>query len=472
MRHLFLKIFVSVLLTLLLTFCMGFAIGLWLMPFSKLRPPGMPEPQGIQKWDLPFLTEAWRTRIADLLETHAHAVGNVLTNEGPDAAIQQMQRLSSSWEIQSYLLDEQGQELRGVELPPLPGRLADQAMTRDGLQRDGTDRTVALALRLHTADGRVFIFAAMIPQIPFPTPSTFAWLVVLRLVPLALGLGLVCYFLARYITDPVLKLRSALRSFGEGNLEQRVAPAIGKRRDEIGELARDFDHMAERIATLLGAQRRLLQDISHELRSPLARQRVAIELARQRQGEEADRALDRAEREAEQLHELISELLALTRLESAGNGQACVPVNLGDLLREVIENAQFEASSDTRSVRLMECNPCTVTGVPELLKRAIENVVRNALAYTADDTAVEASLVNNGTQAVLVIRDYGPGVPAAELEDIFRPFYRVSQARERQGGGVGLGLSIAVRAIHSHGGSITASNHHEGGLAVEIKLPC
>jgi two-component system sensor histidine kinase CpxA len=164
-------------------------------------------------------------------------------------------------------------------------------------------------------------------------------------------------------------------------------------------------------------------------------------------------------------------LLTLTHLESDTDGAPRSPVNLAELIREVIENAEFESRNATRSVRLVECTPCGATVVPELLRRAFENVVRNALAYTADGTAVEISLGQDATHTILRVRDHGPGVPEAELADIFRPFYRVSRARERQTGGVGLGLAITARAVHSHGGNVVATNHPEGGLAVEIRLP-
>jgi len=409
--------------------------------------------------------------MTDLLETHAQAVGRLLANEGQVAALEQMGNLSTSWGIRSYLLDEAGTDVRGHDLSPSARQVARQASASDDVQLGGADRTIVLALRLRAADGLQFVFVAEAPEMPFPPPSTFAWMMILRVAPIAIGLGLVCYLLARYTTSPVLKLRAALRRFAQGNLEQRVGPAIGKRRDEIGELARDFDHMAERIATLLSAQRRLLQDISHELRSPLARQRVALELVRRQDGENAARALDRVEREAERLDELIGELLTLTRLESDTDGAVRSPVNLAELVREVIENAEFEACNGTRSVQLMACAPCVATVVPELLKRAVENVVRNALAYTADETVVEVSLQKDATNAVICIRDHGPGVPEAELPDIFRPFYRVSRARERQAGGAGLGLAITERAVRSHGGSVSAQNAPGGGLIVEIRLP-
>ena len=472
MRKLFAKIFLSVLLTVLFASAVSFLIGFWLMS----RQPGFPAGErgrgGGRGPGTPGAAEAWRARIIDLLEQHARSLEDVLAQQGVAAAPEQMESLTATWGIRAYLIDRDGREVRGRDLPPAVRLLVHRAAESDEVQLGDAGKPVTLAVRLRTGDGPPYVFAAETPEMP-PGPPAFAGLVLLRLAPLAIGLGLVCYFLARYVTSPVLRLRAALRRFGEGDLEQRVGASIGHRRDEIGELGREFDQMAERIATLLSAERRLLQDISHELRSPLARQRVALELARQGAGADTIKALDRAEREAKRLDGLIGELLMLARLESETDHEVRSSLDLADLVYEVVENAEFEIGGSTRSVRLAECAPCVATVVPEWLRRAVENVVRNALAYTADGTAVKVSLRQDATNAVILVRDRGPGVPEAELTDIFRPFYRVSRAREREtgGAGLGLGLAIAARAVHSHGGSIVAANNADGGLTVEIRLP-
>ncbi|MBN2448326.1 MAG: HAMP domain-containing protein, partial [Phycisphaerae bacterium] len=253
-------------------------------PGTPGPPPGQTEPG-----------DTWRRAMSNLLGLRAHALEEVLQSDGPTAALEQTDDLAATWGVHSYLLDENGNDLRGRELSPTARQLASRAADTDELQHADDDHVAALAARLRDADGTPYVFVTETPEMPFKRPP-FAWMTILRVGSITIGLGLVCYFLAGYITRPVLKLRAALRSFGEGDLSQRVGPSIGRRRDELGELARDFDKMAERIATLLGAQRRLLQDISHELRSPLARQRVALELARQRGGQDATNALDRVER--------------------------------------------------------------------------------------------------------------------------------------------------------------------------------
>jgi two-component system sensor histidine kinase CpxA len=229
--------------------------------------------------------------------------------------------------------------------------------------------------------------------------------------------------------------------------------------------------MAERLESMVRAQQRLLGDISHELRSPLARLGVALGLARQRSGPEANGALDRIERESDNLNEMISQLLTLTRLESGTDGRKRTDVDLGALVKEVADDADFEARSLNRAVQVVSSDNCSIRGVEELLRSAVENVVRNAVRYTAEGTAVEVALSRRNGHAVISVRDRGNGVPEEALEKIFRPFYRTEDARDRQsGGGTGLGLAITERAVRMHGGSVQAVNATDGGLAVEMRF--
>jgi len=297
----------------------------------------------------------------------------------------------------------------------------------------------------------------------------------LRLLIVLLVGGIFCFWLARYLTKPVLSLRATTNELAEGNLGARVSSKLTKRRDEIGQLGRDFNGMAERLEMMVKAQQRLLGDISHELRSPLARLGVALGLARQRSGPQATGSLDRIERESDNLNEMISQLLTLTRLESGTDGRKRTEVDLSELVREVAEDADFEARSLNRSVQVVSSDKCSIPGVEELLRSAVENVVRNAVRYTAEGTAVEVALrKQNGSGdnfAVISVRDRGNGVPDESLERIFRPFYRTEDARDRQsGGGTGLGLAITERAVRMHGGTVQAANAAGGGLSVEMKL--
>jgi signal transduction histidine kinase len=224
----------------------------------------------------------------------------------------------------------------------------------------------------------------------------------------------------------------------------------------------------------------LLGDISHELRSPLTRLNVALELARQRAGADATTALERIQREAENLNEMIGQLLALTRLETGTVSDEKTEVDLVDLARDIAADADYEARSRQRSVVLTSVESCTITGNRELLRRAIDNVVRNAVHYTKEGTAVEIDVSINtvgeatSTRAksnlVITVRDHGTGVPEESLSKIFEPFHRVDEARDRESGGTGLGLAIAQRAVKLHGGTVTARNAESGGLIVTITL--
>src|SRR5678815_2110219 len=224
------------------------------------------------------------------------------------------------------------------------------------------------------------------------------------LVVLVIG-GIFCYWLARYLTKPVLRMRTTTNELAEGNLGARVATKLTKRRDEIGDLGRDFNGMAERLESMVKAQQRLLGDISHELRSPLARLGVALGLARQRSGAEANGALDRIERESENLNEMISQLLTLTRLESGTDGRKRTEVDLAALVREVVDDADYEARSLSRSVQVVSSDNCSIKGVEELLRSAVENVVRNAVRYTPEGTAVEVALTRQNGSCLLYTSD-------------------------------------------------------------------
>ena len=229
--------------------------------------------------------------------------------------------------------------------------------------------------------------------------------------------------------------------------------------------------MAERIESLITSQQRLSQDVSHELRSPLARMNVALEIAKQRSNGASAAALARIEKESGQLNEMISRLLTLTRLESGAEKFESQDVDLTGLLEHIAADADFEANAKGRSVKIVSMDACRISGSESLIKSAVENVLRNAVKYTAEGTAVEVALRRAGGRAQLTVRDFGGGVPENELDKLFQPFYRVSESRERKTGGIGLGLAIAERAIKAHKGSIAARNS-DGGLTVTIELEC
>lgn len=280
-----------------------------------------------------------------------------------------------------------------------------------------------------------------------------------------LAVGLLSYILTRYLVGPVRSLRSSVERFGRGDLAARTGAT---RRDEFGDVSRAFDQMADRIQTLLTAERRLLQDISHELRTPLSRLGFAIELARTAPDREA--SLARIRKEADRLSALVGQLLQVTRAEGDPATRDLSPVPVNDLLKEVADDAAWEA--ELRHVKIVTRldEPVVVRGDRELLRRAVENIVRNAVRYAPESSAVEIGLVRSSENAVIRVRDQGPGVQDQHLGEIFKPFFREDSSRNGATGGMGLGLAIAHRAIHLHHGTVAARNARPG-LEVEIALP-
>jgi signal transduction histidine kinase len=273
--------------------------------------------------------------------------------------------------------------------------------------------------------------------------------------------ALLCYWLAMHLTAPVRQLQKAVERFGQGDLSTRFETT---RRDELGDLARTFNRMADRIRTLLAAERRLLLDISHELRSPLARLGVAVELARS--GEDRDRALDRIQKEADRLNALVGELLQVTRAEGDPSSLRFEPVRLEELVNDIVETNRIEATARGIALKFEAREAAEVQAEPELMRRAVENVIRNAIRHAPTGTDVEVT----ASGRTIRVRDYGPGVPEEALDRIFDPFYRVENDRNRSSGGTGLGLAIARRAIDLHRGTIRACKANPG-LLVEIELP-
>jgi two-component system sensor histidine kinase CpxA len=396
--------------------------------------------------------------------------------EGGETKVQQyLESVETANHVRAFLFDERGIEISHRAAPDWAIRIATGGprMPRDGfvipappVQRDSRS----------SSDGKHrYTLVLAFP----PGPRVFfgpRGLPVPGLIILIVSSGLVCYLLSWYLTKPIIKLRAATRQLAAGDLTARSgAPGRG-RRDEVAGLMRDFDAMAERMETLVKAQSRLLNDISHELRSPLARLNVALGLTRQRANVESVDMLDRIELEASRLNELIGRILTLARLEDGEQIVPQTPVPLDEIVTNVAEDAEFEAQARHCHVNTtIAKGDWQVRGNASLLHSAVENVVRNAIRYTQERSSVEISLASEdgvaGPMALLKVSDSGPGVPADSLGKLFEPFYRLDEARGRNSGGVGLGLAITERAVRFHGGSVSAHNRAEGGLRVEIKLP-
>jgi two-component system OmpR family sensor kinase len=275
---------------------------------------------------------------------------------------------------------------------------------------------------------------------------------------------------ATYLTRPIRHLRKVSTRLAEGDLAARVTPLIGSRNDELSDLGKDFDFMAARLQTLLNAQRQLLHDVSHELRSPVARMRLAVGIAQQ-QPDKVAMALGRIERETERLDELLGQILTLARLESGLSNDGKEKVSLDELLEEIIQDVSFEAQASGRTIDYRADIKAEVEGQRELLRRAFENVIRNAIKYTTDGSAVEIRLTSESHKPTILIRDHGPGIPEGELSKVFQPFYRLPSQQERsQPSGYGLGLAIAQRALSNHAGTLKLSNAAGGGLLARIQF--
>jgi two-component system sensor histidine kinase CpxA len=491
MKSLFLKIFLSFWATLALSLVLAILATIALRPARH----------GIESQAPQTLAEA----------VNAYQTG------GERAVHDYLEELWRTQHVRAFVFDAEGHELSGRHVPPWiedsreGGR--QQGGTPGGKPRGGPpyqrswidsllpDRILRQAL---TLDGKRYTLVLELPPSPrgFSGPNEIPGLGITIAI---VSSGLICYLLAWSMTKPVTRLRKAAQSLAAGDLSARTGAPVSERRDELTELMRDFDRMAERIEGLVDSQSRLLKDVSHELRSPLARLSVALGLARQRAASgaapeiapELESALDRIEIEADRLNQLIQRLLTISRLESGSDGLRKTQLSLRELVEEVARDAEFETPGRPCRVTYLatvstniSANPPSappdspvdaadeflVEADPDLLRSAIENAVRNATRYTAEGTTVEVRLQReraaNGEEEIIVrVLDSGPGVPDEALQKIFEPFYRLDDARNRQTGGAGLGLSIADQAIRLHGGQLRASNRTEGGLEIEIRIP-
>jgi two-component system sensor histidine kinase CpxA len=371
------------------------------------------------------------------------------------------------------LLSLSGSSLCGPLTPSVPPGL----IATDTLRAEPVGNNLMWASPVTSNSGKKYIYVLTVPRnqqqrrwyddlLRFANPQ----------LPVAIAVGgLTTFVLVLIFTRPVIRLRNAAKQLARGKLNTRVKETRWSgflEGEEFVALEHDFNHMAERLESLVNAQKLLLRDVSHELRSPLARLSVALELSREDSDPTMSTHLDRIERETVRLNELIGQLLALSSMETAEGLNKSERVSLNQLLEEILPDAEYEAQQRGAGVELHSQGECEVEGRRELLYRAIENVVRNAIRYTESGSNVEIHL-QKGTNglAMLEISDRGPGIPESELQSIFRPFYRLDLARAAQTGGFGVGLAIAERAVKLHNGSIRASNRAGGGATIKISFP-
>ena len=399
---------------------------------------------------------------------------------GKQAVQDYLDELQRQKSVRFYFFDEDGNPLLDRGAPEI---ILKMASNKEGLNRTAKQNLSAvnprqgIAMRLvEGPSGRKYnLTFQQSPTLIMPLSEAVGRHPYLRLLGIGLIGAALCFLLTSNITKPISRLRTAVSSIASGRLKTRVHPSVRRRHDEIGTLGRDFDRMAEQIEALITAQRDLLGDVSHELRSPLARLIVALGLLSQCPPEEAPEYLSRIGLEADRLDKLIGQLLTLTRIESGMESNQREAFDLTNLVQEVAADGDFEAHARDREVRVVHADACTMSGVPEMLRSAIENVVRNAIRHTPPGKSVDLTLEQTNMagkpKASLRVRDYGSGVPESMLADIFVPFCRVPEAAETNAQGAGLGLAIAERVVRMHEGTIRASNAPDAGLIVEMNLP-
>ena len=428
---------------------------------------------------------AWSEKYAPRLDMWARQESQILRREGPAA----LERYVGSFEmdpgVTNYIFDAEGHEVLGRKpAPPVLKLLASMGDWPPGRPKiDPNERMIAERVVDSRGDTHIVVvdwpgpsvlnrslFEFLSPDFYAERPSRSASGRILAVLVVA---GLFCFLLARHIARPIDRLRTAARNIANQQLQTRVDESVLERQDELADLGRDFDRMAERIEYLVTAQRHLLADVSHALRSPLARLNVALGLARQRTDQPSEH-LDRIETEAERLNKLIGQLLTMARVDSGVDLERPTRFDLGSVVEEVSTDAEYEARTRQCAVQFNQRGECVVQGAREMLRGAVENVVRNAIRHTEVNSHVEITVRKQGDPpngaAVVGVRDHGPGVADSDLQKIFQPFYRASSDGSNSECS-GLGLAITERIARKHGGTVRAFNAPNGGLLVELELP-
>lgn len=375
-----------------------------------------------------------------------------------------------------YIFDQQGIELNGLELPA-PFRDAslrpfarkdDVIENHDGAadQPEGLARTVFLSGQ---EEPMTLIF--------LPRKASTAWSDGIPTILILTSLGLIltaigAWLFSRHMVLPVRALFLASERVAKGDFSIRPGTMFGSRNDELGQLARRFDQMIDKLGRVSEFQKTLLRDVSHELRSPLARLQVAAELVGEQYSQQPSSALQRIEKEIRELESLIEEILSLTKFDHDPKALSRTPTDLGNTVKEVVEDANFTAASINKLVELQYCEMEAVSRIDsKLIKSALQNIVANAVQYSRPETTIVVTLRGAEQDWIICVSDKGPGVPETELEAIFRPFYRSHSGRSWRGSGHGVGLAMVARIVQAHEGEVSAKNRIGGGLEVTMSLP-
>ena len=406
--------------------------------------------------------DAWILSRHPGLNTLAQQWTERYEENGEDAAQALLEKRKRRYHIDVQVLNESGD-------PVVRGTFPKRAAAFEARQNDSNDRH--LPWRRLTDEytspktGETYLLIYRIPH-----PELDAWHRESLLWPLsALGIALVVLTLFSLlvtlsITRPLSRLRGAVHDLGQTTYQQNSLARLANRRDEFGVLANDFNRMGARLQSLIGSQRQLLRDVSHELRSPLARLRIALALAERAGPEEREKLWPRLTRECDRLEALISEILVLARVD-ADNASA-EEVDLNALLSAAQKDAGM--ASPEQQIELQAEQQLHLKGWPTMLERALDNLLRNAQRFNPPGQAIEVLALRQGERIVISVRDHGPGVNAEYLNQLGEPFYR---APGQTAAGHGLGLAIARRAAERHGGSLVLANHPEGGFIASLELP-
>jgi signal transduction histidine kinase len=428
----------------------------------------------------------WREKYGPRVDLWARQETHILRTEGSAALETYVGSFQSDPGVLNFMFDAAGREVfdRTPSKPVLT--MVESLMQSDGWTQSVDPAERIIAERVIAANGNPYVVV-----VDFPAPSVLSRPLfevlsadfssggptrasAIRLAAVVGVAGLFCFVLARHIARPIDRLRSATRKIASEQLEARIDRGVLNRGDELADLGHDFNRMADRIEHLVTAQRHLLSDVSHALRSPLARLNVALGLARRHSAPGAAEHLDRIELETERLNMLIGQLLTMARVDSGVGLERRTTFDLAAIVDEVAMDADYEARARRCIVEVSGARNCFASGAPDMVRGAIENVVRNAVRHTADGTSVDVSLerrdLHGRPTAVIQVRDHGPGVPDKLVTSLFVPFYRGASGHDSKNG-TGLGLAITRRVFEVHGGTATAANAEGGGFVVSLELP-
>jgi len=375
-----------------------------------------------------------------------------LNQGGPSAVSAYMQRLDQLFGGSHYLLDGHGTDV-------VSGKNRDEVLPKLPATKSRVRFQDQILITYRSDDGHYWFLVVA------PLDKSHPWMLFPYYILVATVIALLCWLAAVGLISPIRKVSKTAALFGRGELTARV---MTRRQDEIGQLAQSFNQMADRLERLITSERRLLEDISHELRSPLSRLKLATKLARTSLDQQS--ALDRIERDVDRMASLMSDIVEITRMEGDPSPLNMAVLNLDSLVEAIIEDCLIEAEMHGCRLAVSGSTTTQIEGNRELLRRAIENVVRNAIRYSAPQSVLDVIVNEESSMTRIEVRDRGPGVPEEYLTSIFEPFFRIEEARDTTRGGTGLGLSIAKRAIQLHSGTIGAENANPG-LRVTMSFP-